>query len=131
MANPPPKGNNGRPRHSWMCPNHVDAELKALDSSVKTSRRVDTGDAKTHKIRRPKNARIVDTALRRGFINNGLIEIENEASDDDKMEDEGVGIIYRVPEKGIKLDFIDRVKRYVLNDSDCPSFPRPYSSFAG
>ena len=116
MANPPPRGNNGRPRNSWMCPNHIDQELQALESSVQTSARIQPSNGGTHKVRRPKNARIVDTALRRGFVNNGLIEIENEPTDDeDDVEKEAFGVVYRVPERGVKLDFIDRVKRYEVD----------------
>ncbi|KAI9879463.1 MAG: hypothetical protein M1830_008510 [Pleopsidium flavum] len=114
MANPPVRGSSGKPRHSWMCPNHVEHELAALDSSVMTSSRsqILKGNGRTHKVRRPKNAKIVDTALRRGFVNNGLIEIENEASDDEEFfEREQLGVVYRLPERGVKLDFIDRVKR--------------------
>ncbi|KAI9809548.1 MAG: hypothetical protein M1827_006783 [Pycnora praestabilis] len=114
MANPPPKGLNGKPKHSWMCPNHVEHELQNLDPSqrpLSTSHGAN-GIGKFHKIRRPKNARIVDTALRRGFTNNGLIEIENEESEDEQFVDrESYGVVYRLPEKGIKLDFIDRAKR--------------------
>ena len=47
----------------------------------------------------------------------GHIEIENdesEDSDDGFEETEQDGVIYRLPERGIKLDFIDAVKsRYV------------------
>ncbi len=98
-----------------MCPNHVDHELAALDTSAIPSSRLRLlkSGGQSHKVRRPKNAKIVDTALRRGFVNNGLIEIENEPSDDEDFhEREQLGIVYRLPERGIKLDFIDRVKRY-------------------
>lgn len=51
--------------------------------------------------------------MRRGFKNNGLIEILNESeSDSEKVIS---GVIYRLPENGIKLDFISRVKRYVIS----------------
>ena len=94
-----------------MCPNHVDADLLALASAQTASK---AACDRAHKIRRPKNTRIVDTALRRGFVNNGNIEIETEPTDDEEeVEKEEFGVTYRVPEKGLKLDFIDRVKRYV------------------
>jgi hypothetical protein len=63
--------------------------------------------------RRPKIAPVVDTHLRRGHKNNGLIEVENE----EEMEFDEVtisGVVYRLPERGIKLDFLDKVKQYVL-----------------
>ena len=119
MANPPQRGNNGRPRNSWMCPNHIDQELQALDSSARNSAKAQSSDGRTHKVRRPKNARIVDTALRRGFVNNGLVEIENEPTDDEEEEEaekESFGVVYRIPERGVKLDFIDRVKRLASKD---------------
>lgn len=51
--------------------------------------------------------------MRRGFRNNGLIEILNESeSESEKIVS---GVIYRLPENGIKLDFISRVKRYIIS----------------
>ncbi|KAI9832674.1 MAG: hypothetical protein M1819_004259 [Sarea resinae] len=115
MANPPPRAPNGKNRHRWMCPNHIDHELLTLDLSVRESIQNGTasGIGRTHKVRRPKNARIVDTALRRGFVNNGLIEIENdESSEAEEFHDqEEFGVVYRLPELGVKLDFIDKIKR--------------------
>lgn len=88
-----------------MCPNHVDQELLTSKHS---------GIGRIHKVRRPKNARIVDTALRRGFQNNGIIEIENDPTDDEiETQEEGSSVVFRLSERGIKLDFIDRVKRYL------------------
>lgn len=101
-----------------MCPNHVDSELQNLEASGKVgphkSKAIDPISSRRKlRIRRPKEAKIIDIGLRRGFKNNGLIEIENETSEEeDEKEQEMSGGIYRVPERGIKLDFIDRVKRY-------------------
>lgn len=59
--------------------------------------------------RRPKKAPIVDACLRRGFRNNGVIEIENE--EEAAFEELVIsGVVYRLPERGIKLDFIEKVK---------------------
>ena len=73
-------------------------------------------NGRSHKIRRPKHPRTVDIALRRGFKNNGNIEIENDPTDDEEfgIEREELGMTYRLPEKGIKLDFIDKVRRYMI-----------------
>lgn len=61
-------------------------------------------------MRRPKKARVVDTMLRRGHQNNGIIEIESE--DEDQFDEVQMsGVVYRLPERGIKLDFIETVKR--------------------
>lgn len=101
----------------WKCPNHADHAFK--------------------KKRRPKTAKVVDSTLRRGFRNDGNIEVLL-SSDEDEMEFDsrdipihnsydtlsGVtapvpqhilkphvqnGVIYRIPERGVKLDFIQRV----------------------
>ena len=93
---PPLDGRSSRP--SWKCPAH------AIDDKFRWSE-----NRTAHKIRRPKNARIMDTHLNRGFKNNGIIEIENDPSDDDVDEDEGT--VYRLTESSIRLDFIDRVRR--------------------
>lgn len=56
---------------------------------------------------------MVDTLLSRGLKNNGIIEIENDPSDveDDADMFNDDGSIYRITEKSVKLDFIDRVNR--------------------
>lgn len=54
------------------------------------------------RIRRPKNPRYVD------------IEILPEDDEDENLEEhETEGVTYRVSERGVKLDFIERVKRLV------------------
>ncbi|KAL7275175.1 hypothetical protein RUND412_001896 [Rhizina undulata] len=80
MSNPPPSSKK------WMCPAHADFLQP----------------------RRPKKAVVANTFLRRGFKNNGVIEIENEEEEtfDDVMIN---GVVYRLPERGIKLDFIEKV----------------------
>jgi hypothetical protein len=110
MANPPPRINNGKHRQKWMCPNHADHELLALGHSSKGY----ANRGKAHKVRKAKNAKVVDTSLKRGFTNNGLIEIENEPSDsetEDYQNQWDFSTVFRLPERGVKLDFIDKVKR--------------------
>ncbi|PWW77893.1 hypothetical protein C7212DRAFT_292486 [Tuber magnatum] len=81
MPNPPPA------QKKWMCPAHADM----------------------YQPRRPKKAVIVDAYLRRGMKNNGVIEIENE--EEEAFEEVLIsGVVYRLPERGIKLDFIEKVK---------------------
>ena len=99
----------GKKVHDWMCPLHADQELRKFDTRLLYPRR------KIH-IRKPRNAKIVETSLNRGFRNNGVIEIVDDASDDseseffdDDTQDEGV--VYRLPCSGIKLDFIDKIKK--------------------
>ena len=102
-----------------MCPNHIEHDLASIRSDAKvsmtTAKRVQPATGRTYKIRRPKNASIVDIGLRRGFKNNGLIEIENDSSEEEsEIEREyPPGVVFLVPEKGVKLDFIDRIKRSV------------------
>lgn len=114
LANAPARGLNGRKLHDWMCPLHVDHELRRVDTTLLNPRRM---SRKVH-LRRPKNSKIVDTSLNRGFINNGVIEVQEDDSDSDDSDfydqEDGVeeeATIYRLPAKGIKLDFIDAVKR--------------------
>ena len=107
-----------------MCPNHVDHELMNMKASPSTSGKravrksssaLPEGDIRTFRTRKPKNVRVVGIGLRRGFINNGLIEIDEDTSEEEsEIEKEVSGVIYRVPERGIKLDFIDRMKRWVI-----------------
>ena len=113
MANPPHRAPNGRQLNAWMCPNHAENELLGRDPALPIQSRSFLRGNLKYQVRRPKHAKIVDVALRRGFRNNGLIEIENDASDEEGFEEnEGVdGRVYRVPEHGIKLDFITKVKK--------------------
>lgn len=102
MANPPVKDPaTNRAKYNWMCPAHVDQELFTFGHS-----------GRPHKVRRPKNAKVVDTSLRRGFKNHGVIEIENDLSDSECGFDDDCNVVYRVTESSVRLDFIDRVKKY-------------------
>lgn len=112
LANPPARSFEGKKIHDWMCPLHADQELRRVDTSLLLSRR------KVH-VRRPRNARIVDPALTRGFNNTGVIDVLDEDSDQtdsEFYEEEGLAdaVVHRLPAIGIKLDFIDRVKRWIL-----------------
>jgi hypothetical protein len=53
------------------------------------------------------------TYLQRGHRNNGIIEIENEPDQEDPRfyEETIKGVVYRLPERGIKLDFVEKVKQ--------------------
>lgn len=98
LSNPPPR------QFNWKCPAHFDEDLLSF--------KYPKGD-RVIRVRRPKHPRIVDTALRRGHKNNGLIEIDNDPTDDEFEDQTLSNVIPRVPERQIKLDFIDRAKRYV------------------
>lgn len=97
-----------------MCPLHADHDLRHLDP-IEQNGVKHNGIGRTHRVRRPKVVKLVEPALRRGFQNNGLIEVASEASDSElDFEDEEMpdGTVYKLPAIGIKLDFIDKVKRY-------------------
>ncbi|KAK9781894.1 hypothetical protein SCAR479_01765 [Seiridium cardinale] len=86
---------------NWRCPCHVeDAFMANL--------------APAHKYRKIKNAPVIEQAYSRGMRNNGWIEIE-EDDDDEQLEGtwaatrRDFGRVYRLPERGIKLDFLSRV----------------------
>jgi hypothetical protein len=75
------------------------------------------------KIRKPKNPKREDVAFARGNRNNGHIEIINDPKDDtdgegnydfspdelDEQKDRHAKV-FRIPEKGVILDFIHKVK---------------------
>jgi hypothetical protein len=124
---PPPypekERERARDRVGWMCPLHVDGELANLGNTGRgysfenptlTAQALAGGNVRLPKLRRPKQSKIQDTAMQRGFRNNGLIEIDNLPDNytigqinDNEMN----GVVYRIPEYGLRLDFIERAKR--------------------
>lgn len=71
-------------------------------------------------LRRPKAAKVVESALRRGVRNNGLIDVVNDDVSDEESDSEFYeedrqeeGVVLKMPASGIKLDFIQKVKEYV------------------
>lgn len=109
LANTPHRDQWGRKVRDWLCPLHIDHELRELDVSRLADRQLER-DRKVF-MRKPRNAKIVDTSLNRGFVNEGIIEVINDESEEESefYDEEVSGVVYRLPEKGIKLDFIDRV----------------------
>lgn len=86
----------------WRCPAHVDDLLAVVPGNL--------GPA--HRFRKIKNASVITPAFSRGTKNNGFIEIENAPSDDEDDQDffqlAQYGCVYKLPEEGIKLDFISQ-----------------------
>ncbi|KAF2152490.1 hypothetical protein K461DRAFT_278720 [Myriangium duriaei CBS 260.36] len=125
LANPPFRDQHNRKTKEWMCPLHVEHDLAAIDPIRLSQRR------RVH-VRRPKNAKIVDTSLRRGLINNGIIDIINDSSSDDDSEFEedetASGTVFRVPSKGVKFDFIDKVHRTRAVEGGPDHIPSPKST---
>lgn len=112
MANPPPIPFNSRNRNIWKCPRHIDGDLRAIEPSVSSA----LGGKRIFRIRKPKNPKIVDVNMGRGFKNSGVIEVADDTSESDKEftdvgNEEDEGTVYRLPSKGIKLDFIAKVKQ--------------------
>ena len=99
MANPPFRDPQNRAKYRWMCPAHSDPVLSSIGLC-----------GRHYKTRRPKNAQIVDTQLRRGFKSNGLVEIELDPSDDEMDVDEPPKI-YRITEGNVRLDFNDKIRK--------------------
>lgn len=106
----PVKQPSGNPRHTWMCPIHVEHELRAIDLSIRAVGHPDPA-GKLFKLRKPKNARVIEPAITRGLRNDGLIDIINDPSDEEADIIYQSPAIYRLTEKGIKLDFIDKLKK--------------------
>jgi len=85
----------------WMCPNHAQLFLRTK--------------------RIPKRHREINVSLRRGFQNDGHIEVNNDEEDEEDLEKRTFenefaieNIKYRLPERGIKLDFLDKIATQAL-----------------
>ncbi|KAL9094368.1 MAG: hypothetical protein Q9165_003218 [Trypethelium subeluteriae] len=108
----PPRANPPAPSDTsaWRCPAHVEHDLAIIPAAMLVPEEF---NRRILNYRRPKNATVVDTASRRDDINNGLIDVEMSDSDGDSFYEEEAlsGVVHRLPEHGIKLDFIDKVKQ--------------------
>jgi hypothetical protein len=89
-----PMAKEPAPGRPFRCPAHID----------------DLGPA--HRRRKIKGASVIKPAISRGIVNNGDIEIENDPTDDEEelgfYEQREYGHTYKLPELGIKLDFISQ-----------------------
>lgn len=97
LANPPTRD---RP---WKCPCHVDDLLDKIPGML--------GPA--HRYRKIKGAPAMRPAAARTVRNNGRIEVENSPSDDEEdisgfYNQNVFGKEYRLPEHGIKLQFLSK-----------------------
>jgi hypothetical protein len=114
LAVPPQRRGGDKPTGYWRCPLHVDEDLAAVGRHAEAA----PGDlGRLPRLRKPKKTVAVDVVTNRGFRNNGVIEVDlmkDEIPDiKEVMHEHG---IYRLPEKGIRLDFIDRVKKSWYED---------------
>lgn len=119
LAVAPKRRLGDKPNHSWRCPLHAEHDLANVGQTGAAP-----GDlGRVPRLRKPKGAIPHDVNMTRGFRNNGIVEIEleKEEAEAEIRELEMQGKVYRIPERGVKLDFIDRVKRSWFEDQ---SFPR-------
>ncbi|ORY13294.1 hypothetical protein BCR34DRAFT_481188 [Clohesyomyces aquaticus] len=136
LANPPFIGLEATTRDAWKCPRHIDHDYRSgqvmqHDLNALNSLDVEMQDAPSvtrvyRKVRKPKNPTVYEPTFSRGIRNNGIIEVINDENDDTDGEGNYVfrtapreGLdeetdqfakLFRVPEKGIMLDFIEKVK---------------------
>lgn len=114
-ANPPRKSLDGKVIYEWLCPLHIDHDLRQVDVAMLNPYK----RRRTVHLRKPRNATLKEPALTRGVRNNGIIEVVNDESDTESEfydEDRDENVTYKMPASGIKLDFLDRVKRGRIQD---------------
>ncbi|EFQ86726.1 hypothetical protein PTT_17936 [Pyrenophora teres f. teres 0-1] len=129
LANPPHISLEASQRDAWRCPRHIENDLRSglllqndLNSNDQDAEMADAAPVVRipRKIRVLKNPEYVEPTFSRGMRNNGLIDIMNDSDDDTDGEGNYVfgendpkdanSKIFRVPEKGVILDFVSKVK---------------------
>lgn len=131
LANPPHISLEASQRDAWRCPRHIEHDLKSgqlFQNDLNGLDDVEMVDAEpvarvARKIRKRKHPKVVEPTFSRGLRNNGLIDIINDSDDDTDGEGNYVfgpddpkdlnSKVFRIPEKGLILDFVSKVKRYV------------------
>jgi hypothetical protein len=121
LANPPHINLESSHRDAWRCPRHIEHDLRS--GYVVQNDLNHTSDAPVtrlgRKVRKPRKPEIVQPTFSRGMRNNGLIEIINDSGDDTDGEGNYVfgteekdvnSQVFRIPEKGLMLDFLFKVK---------------------
>lgn len=128
LANPPHISLEASQRDAWRCPRHIEHDLRS--GLVAQQDLIDDNDVEmldappagrvTRKIRKRKDAETIEPTFSRGMRNNGLIDIINDSDDETDGEgnyvfgvDESKDLnskVFRVPEKGLILDFVSKVK---------------------
>lgn len=132
LANPPNISLEASQRDAWRCPRHIEHDLRSglllqndLNSKDGDSEMADAAPVTRvpRRVRVRKHPEYVEPTFSHGMRNNGLIDITNDPDDDTDGEGNYVfgdndpkdinSKIFRVPEKGVILDFVSKVKRYV------------------
>jgi len=129
LANPPHISVDSSQRDAWRCPRHIEHDLRSgqlfqndLNGDVEMADAAPAARV-ARKIRKRKHPKIIEPTFSRGMRNNGLIELINDPDDDTDGEGNYVfgpddpkdlnSKVFRVPEKGVILDFVSKVKGYV------------------
>ncbi|KAF1963283.1 hypothetical protein CC80DRAFT_511666 [Byssothecium circinans] len=126
MANPPHINLDSAHRDAWRCPRHIEHDLRSgyvVQNDLNEAQDTAMVDAPIprlgRKVRKPRHPNVIEPTFSRGMRNNGLIDIINDPDDDTDGEGNYVfgtdekdfnSHVYRVPEKGLILDFIGKVK---------------------
>lgn len=130
LANPPHISLEASQRDAWRCPRHIEHDLRSGQlyqndlNGIDDVEMVDAVPARvSRKIRKRKHPKVVEPSFSRGMRNNGLIDIMNDSDDDTDGEGNYIfgpddpkdlnSKVFRVPEKGLILDFVSKVKGYV------------------
>ncbi|KAF2031062.1 hypothetical protein EK21DRAFT_63993 [Setomelanomma holmii] len=129
LANPPNISLEASQRDAWRCPRHIEQDLRSglllqrdlndRDDDVEMTDAAPVPRV-ARKIRKRKNAIVIEPTFSRGMRNNGLIDIINDPDDDTDGEGNYVfgpddpkdlnSKVFRVPERGVILDFVSKVK---------------------
>jgi hypothetical protein len=130
LANPPHISLEASQRDAWRCPRHIEHDLRSgqlYQNDLNELDDVEMVDAApvarvARKVRKRKHPKVVEPSFSRGMRNNGLIDIINNPDDDTDGEGNYVfgpddpkdlnSKVFRIPEKGVILDFVSKVKRY-------------------
>ncbi|KAI8938260.1 hypothetical protein NX059_005919 [Plenodomus lindquistii] len=130
LANPPHISLEASQRDAWRCPRHIENDFRSgllvqkdLNECDHDAEMEDADAPRARvprKLRMRKDPQIVEPLFSRGIRNNGLIDIINNPDDDTDGEGNYVfgpddakdlnSKVFRVPEKGLILDFISKVK---------------------
>ncbi|KAI5302574.1 hypothetical protein KEM56_000558 [Ascosphaera pollenicola] len=113
VANPPyQKPNSDKPYHHWKCPNHIDHDLRNIRSVA----------GRYGNFRRPRNPRWLDIDVipTNEDFNAGPTGGHPSYYDEEDRD----GIVYRVEEKALVMNFVERVKQENAMDAALKSYYR-------
>lgn len=109
----------GKPVAFWRCPHHIEDDLKRYGRPTGAQ----TGEmGRRPRLRRPRNAISKEPFIPQRIPNNGVIDVQLEPEEpelDIKTVEMG-GVVFKVPEKQIKLDFLAAAKSHFYDDITIP-----------